>query len=181
MPRNEALERVLKTILILENNRRGLTVKEMHERIAGFFEVDERTTRRDLEILVDANMGIETDESRADDGRKVTRYLLKRGDVAVGKSLTIPISELLALFYARGMLKPLRDTVFYQDLEKFFRKIEALFDKKTLEYLGEVSESVHFEAGPRWALGLDPETLETVRSACEEGHQLQVFYQGHQL
>ena len=98
--------------------------------------------------------------------------------MAVGKSLTIPISELLALFYARGMLKPLRDTVFYQDLEKFFRKIEALFDKKTLEYLGEVSESVHFEAGPRWALGLDPETLETVRSACEEGHQLQVFYQG---
>jgi|GEM_PF-831282 len=177
MARGDSLDRTLRILQILSSSRNGLTVKEVHDRATQFHEIEERTVRRDLEILEGSGIGVTRINARDPDGRRTARYKVD-ASVSVAKSFSLQPNELLALYIARGMLKPLAETLFYRDLDRFFKRIEALFDARTRKHLDELGSSIHFEAGPKWALGVTPDILDTVKAACEEGHVLKFHYEG---
>ena len=97
----------------------------------------------------------------------------------VSHYLVLNSRELLALYLARSMLSPLKETPFFDDLRTTFNKIEEKLSSKGKDYLDEVSTELHFEPGPRWGLGLDPDVIETVRSACSERQKLKINYKSN--
>lgn len=74
------------------------------------------------------------------------------------------------------MLSPLKETPFFDDLNTTFSKIEEKLTGKGQSFLDEVSNDFHFEPGPKWGLGLNPDIIETIRAACTERHKLKVNY-----
>lgn len=171
--RNGQVTRFLTVLRLLEESPRGLTIKELTDMLQnrGFNET-ERTIRRDI-------LGIEQSgfplSERKDEATNSIRFVLEP-HTKVTDHFLLTSRELIALFLARGVLVPLKDTPFYQDLESIFKKIDMTFGKNAKDYLTEMSQEFHFEPGPRWGLGIDPDTLTTVRSACTERQALSVVY-----
>jgi predicted DNA-binding transcriptional regulator YafY len=76
------------------------------------------------------------------------------------------------------MLLPLKDTPFYRDLQSTFDKISEKLAKTSRNYLDELQSEVIFEPGPRWGLGIDPDVVDVLRSACGERQQVEFSYAG---
>ena len=59
-------------------------------------------------------------------------------------SIPIPFSlpELMALYFSRGMMGVLKDTVFYDSLVTLFEKIKATLPDEYIEYLSRVEKSL---------------------------------------
>jgi len=53
----------------------------------------------------------------------------------------------MALYFSRGLMTVLKDTVFYESLESFFQKIKATLPAETIQYLDRIEES--FEVGSK--------------------------------
>lgn len=178
--RNRHFNRVMGVLQILLRAGRELSVREIHERAQEFDDVEERTIRRDLSAIEECfGHALEVSE-RADDRGVRTRYYRARGTVEVGRTLVLTPSELLALYFARGALQPLRETALYRDLASFFGKLDALITPEGRRYLDEYASEIHFEPSAAWGLNVSPATLDTLRAACAEGHELSVTYQGAQ-
>ncbi|MEK6707099.1 MAG: WYL domain-containing protein [Bdellovibrionota bacterium] len=168
------LSRVLTILARLEGAPHGLTVSEMHDRLADEgFKVDKRTVYRDLQAL-ESLAFLYPDESPGDEGG--ARWKIHR-TMKVGRTLSLEMRELFALYVAKNVLLPLKETPLYTDLERVFKKIEATLGEKCRDYLGTLSSEVHFEPGPLWGLGIEPDVIDTVQAACEEGHIFSVTYE----
>lgn len=171
--RHDQVSRIYEVLDQLHVNPHGLTITELHQRIGVRAGVDRRTISRDIEALEQAGFPLVA-EVDADDQR-VVRWKLN-GKMKIAKSIVLSPRELVALYLARASLAPLRDTPFYEDLEAAFARIEGALGAKSVEYLAEIAGSVHFEPGPRWGLGIEPNVIETVRACCDEGHVMSVEY-----
>jgi predicted DNA-binding transcriptional regulator YafY len=172
--RNAQISRVIQELLILEGAPQGLTVKDLCARLAdrGYTEKP-RTVYRDLEMLGELGLAFPPEEGKTDEG--AARWKLGN-HTRITDSFFLSPKELLALYLARGVLAPLRETYFYEDLQSIFRKIEDRLSERTCRHLHELSSEFHFEPGPRWGLGIEPDVLETVRAACAERQWLEVTY-----
>ena len=171
--RNAQVSRVYRMLNILEGAPHGLSPSELESRLKERgFDVSTRTIYRDLEALRAA--GFPMNESGKSD-KMGTRWTLERV-TKVSHYLVLTSRELLALYLARMVLEPLRDTPFYEDLQTTFGKIEEKLGEKGQTHLNEVSHEMHFEPGPRWGLGIKPEIVDTVRAACTEGQYLSINY-----
>jgi predicted DNA-binding transcriptional regulator YafY len=140
-----------------------------------FTGVSDRTVRRDILALEEAGFPIETIDSKDQSDRKSQIFKLQN-NMKIGKSLILTPGELLALYFARGAVAPLKKTPFYSDLTAMFEKVRALIDPKGQRALDEITEEFFFEPTPKWSLGIEPELLETVRAACAEGQILKAQY-----
>lgn len=180
MPRNDQVTRILKVLQILEAYPRGLTVKDLHQKLSEYTEVTERTVRRDLDAILEAGFAFEQEDAPGPDAAaspKSGRQTYKlQTQLKAGKNLVLNPRELLALYLAKGALEPLKDTAFYEDLSAVFRKIDDLIEPRGRQVLDEIASHVQFEPSPRWALDVNPDVLETLRAACAEGHVLSVVY-----
>ncbi|MBI3544875.1 MAG: WYL domain-containing protein, partial [Deltaproteobacteria bacterium] len=94
----------------------------------------------------------------------------------VSQYLALTSQELFALYLARGMFVPLKNTPLYADLESVFAKIEEKLGTAHREHFSELAAEVRFDSGPSLRVELDGEVLETVRAACAEGQVLSVDY-----
>ena len=172
--RNAQVARIFRVLTLLEGAPQGLSSGELHDRLLGRgVSVSSRTIYRDLEALERA--GIPIHPSEACDEKGALRWKLER-TYSVGKSLVLSIRELFALYMARGVLTPLEFTPFYADLLSTFTKMEDILGTKAKGYLEDLQGDMHFEPGPRWGLGMDPDILETVRAGCAEQQLLEVVY-----
>ncbi len=172
--RNFQVSRIYRILNILEGAPHGLSVSDLHLRLEERgLEVHKRTIYRDVELLQSAGFPLEILDGK--DDAQGTRFRLER-HTRITQHLVLSSRELLALYLARRALEPLRDTPFYADLTTAFGKIEERLGTRGTQALDELSHEMHFEPGPRWGLGLDPEILETVRSACAEGQELEIVY-----
>ncbi len=173
--RNSQVSRIYRILLILEGAPQGLTIAEIESRVRDRdYVVSERTIRRDLDALDAA--GFPLQRHKDGDDRDGMRFVLE-SHTRVSRSLVLSNLELMALYMARGVLEPLRDTPFYQDLATVFSKIEEKIGTKAKEHFAELASEFRFEPGPRWGLGLNPDTLETVRASCSERQILEVTYE----
>ena len=172
--RNSQVARIYTLLQVLEGAPQGLSVKELMDRVVDRgHEVKQRTIYRDLEALQQAGFPLSCEDNATDSN--ASRWTLERL-TRVNEHFILSTRELLALFLARGVLAPLRDTPFYVDLNSIFKKIEERVGPKGREYFQELSGEMHFEPGPRWGLGLDPVLLETVQACCAERQVLEVRY-----
>lgn len=172
--RNEQVSRIITVLRLLENNPRGFTIPQLHSRIAEDFNVVERSIRRDIEALRGVGYDIITIENP--DLAERSQVFKLNPTIKVTQQLVLSPGELLALYLAQNMLSPLKDTAFYGDLNNFFKKIDLLIREKDREHLQEVAEEIHFEPGPRWGLGIQPDTVDTIRSACANSQILKIQY-----
>ena len=173
MPRHSQLVRVYRIIELLEANPHGLSVTDLRARLEERnFEVEQRTVYRDIELLKTAGFPLEQKGLNDDNG---SRWTLER-NARINNYLVFNARELFALYLAQSMLTPLHDTPFCQDLLGAFKKIEDKLGDKSKQHLDELSKEFHFEPGPRWGLGLNPDVIDTVWRACTEKQTLKVLY-----
>lgn len=172
--RNNQLMRVLTVLKILEGAPQGLTTKEIWERVKERgHEGSKRTIYRDLQALQGVNCPISTDGEVTDENSR--RWKLER-TTRMATHFVLSWQELLALYFARGVLAPLRESPFYEALNSTFQRIESTFGSESKKYFAELNQEIQFEPGPRWGLGLDPDILETVRACCAEKQILSAEY-----
>ena len=171
--RNAKTVRIYRIISILEGAPHGLTATQILSRINDQgYEINKKTVYRDLEGL--KAMGVPLIEKGRDDDNGI-RWAIEK-NTKVGHYLILSARELMALYLARGVLAPLKETPFYEDLSSTFTKIEEQVSRQGKDFLEEVASDFHFEAGPKWGLGLEPDVIDTVRAACTEKQQLKINY-----
>lgn len=117
----------------LSASHSGKTVEELSSE----FEVNTKTTRRDLAVLRDAGFPIE--ESTGRFNRK--SYRLESGSQRPELSFTF--DEVLALYLGRQYLEPLAGTLLWEAAQNAFRKIEATLGSTALKYLDQVATVFH--------------------------------------
>jgi predicted DNA-binding transcriptional regulator YafY len=110
-----------------------LTVKEITDRVNDRgHEAKARTVYRDLEALELAGFPLVSSEKNEDSN--ASRWKLERL-TRITERFLLSSRELWALYLARGVLTPLKDTPFYSDLDSIFNKIEQKLGQKKQEYL----------------------------------------------
>jgi predicted DNA-binding transcriptional regulator YafY len=171
--RNSQVLRIYRLLSILEGAPHGLTAVDLESRLhERGFEVGKRTIYRDLEALKAAGFPLEEKGKSDENG---TRWTLER-NAKVNHYLVLNSRELMALYMARSMLAPLRETPFFQDLSSTFDKIADKIGAKAQAFMNEMGDELHFEPGPLWGLGLKPDIIDTLRAAITEGQSLAVVY-----
>ena len=137
MARGDQLARQWRILQSLIASRRGKSAADLAQELAYHW----RTVYRDLEALQLAGFPIYTDRV---EGKNLWSVL-----DSVRQNIPIPLNltELMALYFSRGMMTVLKDTVFYESLESFFQKIKATLPSETIRYLEKIDES--FEIGSK--------------------------------
>jgi predicted DNA-binding transcriptional regulator YafY len=97
---------------------------------------------RDLEALQLAGFPIYTD--RVDGKNRWSILDSARQHIPIPLDLT----EVMALYFSRGLMRVLKDTVFFASLESFFQKIKATLPAETIEYLGKIEQSLEIGSKP---------------------------------
>jgi len=172
--RNAQVSRLFTLLNLLELSSQGATVSELTQKLNDRgHKVEKRTVYRDLEALQAAGFPLQENGQLDDTG--ATRWTLEKV-TRINEHFILTARELLALYLAKGVLTPLKETPFFESLQSIFNKIEERIGEKGTNHLEEIAQEIHFEPGPRWGLGLDPDLLETVRACCAERQILEVNY-----
>jgi predicted DNA-binding transcriptional regulator YafY len=138
MARGDQLARQWKIIQTLIVSRKGKSAAELARELKCGW----RTVYRDLEALQVAGFPLYTDRV---EGTNLWSLLdTARHNIPVPLNLT----ELMALYFSRGMMKALQHTVFYDSLETFFQKIKSTLAPEYLQYLGQIERSLEVGSKP---------------------------------
>ena len=138
MARGDQLARQWKIIQTLLSSRRGKSATELAEALG----CHSRTIYRDLEALQVAGFPIYTDRVAG----KSHWSLLETAK----HNIPIPfnLAELMALYFSRGMMKILKNTVFYDSLRSLFDKIKATLPPEYIQYLERIETSLEVGSKP---------------------------------
>jgi len=115
MARGDQLGRQWKIIQTLISSRTGKSASELAEGL----DCNPRTVYRDLEALQVAGFPIYTERV---DGKNLWSLL-----DTVKHQMPVPftLTELMALYFGRDMLKVFKDTAFYESLESLLQKVRT--------------------------------------------------------
>jgi predicted DNA-binding transcriptional regulator YafY len=166
MARGDQLARQWKIIQSLISSRQGKSVSDLAQNLR----CHTRTVYRDLEALQAAGFPVYTDRVG---GRTLWSFL-----DAAKHSIPIPFSlpELMALYFSRGMMKVLKDTVFYDSLESLFDKIKSTLPPEYIDYLGRIEDSLEVRAKPYKQYGKIREIIEKVSEAAVQKKRIEIVY-----
>lgn len=166
MARGDQLARQWKIIQTLISARSGKSVPDLAENL----NCHTRTVYRDLEALQTAGFPLYTDIV----GGKSIWSLL---DTAT-KNIPIPfnLTELMALYFGRGMMGALRDTVFYDSLESLFDKIKTVLPPEYLDYLARIEEGLAVRKKPYKQYGKLSDIIGTVSEAVVQQKVVDMVY-----
>ena len=166
MARGDQLARQWKIIQSLISSRQGKPVSDLAQAL----HCHRRTVYRDLEALQAAGFPVYTDRVN---GRNLWALL----DTAKN-SIPIPFSlpELMALYFSRGMMKVLKDTVFHDSLESLFDKIKSTLPPEYIDYLGNIEDSLEVRAKPYKQYGKIREVIEKVSEAAVNKKRIDIAY-----
>ena len=156
MARGDQLARQWRIIQTLISSRSGKSVGDL----AAILECHTRTVYRDLEALQAAGFPVYTERA----GGKNLWCLLE----SARHSIPIPFSlpELMALYFSRGMMGVLKDTVFYDSLVTLYEKIKATLPDEYIAYLDRVAESLTVKSKPHPPYGPLRSILDKVSEAA---------------
>ena len=136
MARGDQLSRQWKMIHTLIASTYGKTVAELAETLG----CTTRTVYRDLEALQAGGFPITTET------RDTHSYWIILNAHRQNVPLAFSMSELMALYFGKDMLKTYRGTVFYDAIESLLSKIKATLPPAYTDYLDRIRNRV--DAGP---------------------------------
>ena len=170
MARHEMTLRIFRILHYLETTRVGLRVGEIHSRLKeDGFDVDKRTVHRDLDLLQQAHIPLESEGSGPESKWSISPF------AEIKKHLQFTYHEIFALYVARKSLDHLSGTPVHEALNSLFMKIEKALgtDAEAFrEFLGNLT----FRPQPTWHASVSPMILDTVYAALEEGQVLKISY-----
>lgn len=156
--------RLLTILQALDNNRFGLTVSQLLERLE--HTCDQRTVYRSIEHLNRAGFNIEKED---------TRYKLV--DTGKGLSATsLRPHEVMTLLLTSDLLSPIADSDLATTHEEFRRRLAAGLTQKQREFLDEQRLLLQGTYAAPAKLGSTRELFETIRHAQDEGQCLLLAY-----
>jgi predicted DNA-binding transcriptional regulator YafY len=166
MPRGDQVTRQWRLIQLLERSRRGFTFDELAQEL----DCTTRTVMRDLDHI--QTVGFPVAEDR--DGKEKRWKFIEgyRCDLPVPLSL----SELMALYFTRSLLKPLQGTPFHSALESAIAKIRALLPPEGHGFLDQIEGAVTTRAPAFKDYSRTRGVLEAVTAARLEGRRLEIRY-----
>lgn len=130
MARGDQLARQWKIIQSLISATTGKSARRLSLELG----CHSRTVYRDLEALQSAGFPL---YNQIEDGK--SRWAIMDRDRRQ-TPLPLNLTELMALYFSRKLLLPLKNTVFFESLENLFAKIRTTLSPQALDYLE------HFEA-----------------------------------
>jgi predicted DNA-binding transcriptional regulator YafY len=166
MARGDQLGRQWKIIQNLITSRLGKSVGDLAKNLA----CHPRTVYRDLEALQLAGFPI---YSSRIDGKNLWTLLDKaKHQIPIPFSLT----ELMALYFSRDMLKILKNTVFYESLESLFQKIKSMLPLEYIRYLEQIENSIQAGAKPYKPYGKFRGIIDRVNAATMNKRYIEMVY-----
>ena len=166
MARGDQLARQWKIIQTLISSRMGKSAADLAEDL----ECGWRTVYRDLEALQVAGFPLYSEKI---DGKSIWSLLdTAKNNIPIPFSLT----ELMALYFSRGMMGALRDTVFYDSLESLFAKIKTTLTPAYIDYLGQFEKSLAVRAKPYKQYGKLRDIIGTVSEAAIQKKVVEIVY-----
>jgi predicted DNA-binding transcriptional regulator YafY len=166
MARGDQLARQWKIIQSLISSRLGKSVSDLSENL----DCHTRTVYRDLEALQAAGFPVYTNIVG---GKSMWSFL-----ETAKHSIPIPFSltELMALYFSRGMMGALKDTVFYDSLESLFAKIKTTLTPAYIDYLEQIEKSLAVRAKPYKQYGKLRDIIGTVSEAAIQKKVVEIVY-----
>jgi predicted DNA-binding transcriptional regulator YafY len=166
MARGDQLARQWKIIQTLISSRKGKSAADLSEDL----ECGWRTVYRDLEALQAAGFPIYSEKI---DGKNTWALL---GKAKNSIPLPLNLTELMALYFSRGMMKVLQDTVFYDSLETLFDKIKSTLPGEYIEYLAQVENSLEVRTKPYKQYGELRDIIGRVSEATIKKKVIEISY-----
>jgi len=166
MARGDQLGRQWKIIQTLISSRRGKSASELAQEL----ECNPRTLYRDMEALQAAGFPIYTERS---DGKNLWSIL-----DTVKHQMPVPFSltELMALYFGRDMLKVFKDTAFYESLESLLKKVKTTLPPESIKYLENVEQTLHLSIKPYKDYGRFKEIINRVTDAALNRKTIEIVY-----
>jgi predicted DNA-binding transcriptional regulator YafY len=166
MARGDQLGRQWRTIQTLITSKLGKSAAELADEL----ECNPRTVYRDLEALQVAGFPIYTERV---DGRNLWSLL-----DAMKHHIPVPfnLTELMALYFSRDMMKVFKDTAFYDSLESLFHKIKTTLPKESLLYIDRVQQVLHLGIKPYKDYGRFKEIINRVNEAAVQKKSVEIVY-----
>ena len=166
MARGDQLGRQWRVLQTLISSRRGKSAAELADEL----ECHPRTIYRDLDALQVAGFPIYTERQ---DGKSLWSLLdTMKYEIPIPFSLT----ELIALYFSRDMLKVFKDTQFYDSLDSLFNKVKSTLPPGSLDYLDEVQRILHVGLKPYKEYGKFREIINQVNEAALERRRIEILY-----
>jgi predicted DNA-binding transcriptional regulator YafY len=96
----------------------------------------------------------------------------------VKHQMPVPFSltELMALYFSRDMLRVFRDTVFYDALESLFKKVKTTLPPGSTRYLEQVEQTLHVGIKPYKDYGRFKEILNLAQYAAVNRKTVEMVY-----
>lgn len=172
MSRNNQVSRILRVLHYLDLHPHGVRARDILNKLHDDgFRCSRETVYRDLSALQQAHIPL------AQEGSGETSVWKLFNVVKVDRNISFSYNELLALFISRESLKALHNSPIGELLEQFFLKLEKILGSKAHVALEEFAQSLGFKAKASWQTRVPQEVLDTIHSACIEGHLLEIEYQ----
>ncbi len=166
MARGDQLARQWRILQSLIASRRGKSAADLARELDYHW----RTVYRDLEALQLAGFPIFTDRV---DGKNLWSILdSARQDIPIPLDLT----EVMALYFSRGLMRVLKDTVFYESLESFFQKIKAMLPAETIQYLKKIEQSLEIGSKPYKRYDQLPDVVDRISQATVDRQMVEIDY-----
>ncbi len=166
MARGDQLSRQWKIIHSLMASPRGKSAGEL----AAELECHSRTVYRDLEALQMAGFPLFTEQA----GARTFWSVLGTGR----RTMPLPLSltELMALYFSRNMLKVLQGTAIFDSLSSLFDKVRATLPPEYAAYLDKLSQSLEVGVKAHKPYRRFQEILDLVNQATQEQRHIEIDY-----
>jgi predicted DNA-binding transcriptional regulator YafY len=166
MARGDQLSRQWRIIQSLMASRTGKSATELSRAL----ECHSRTVYRDLEALQAAGFPLFTEKS---EGRTLWSILEGgRHNMPIPLNLT----ELMALYFSRKLLKILEGTAIHDSLASLFEKVKATLPQAYVTYLEKIENSMVVDVRARKSYRHFQETLTAVQEAVQRQCAIEIDY-----
>ena len=166
MARGDQLGRQWKIIRTLIASNQGRSARELASELG----CHPRTVYRDLEALQVA--GFPVYNERVDNSSLWSLLDSAKHLIPVPFNVT----ELMALYFSRGMLRTLKETIFYDALETLFQKVKTTLPPEYLKYLGQFEESLEVGLKPYKNYSGYGEIINSVNRAVVRREYIDIAY-----
>ncbi|MFZ1983115.1 MAG: transcriptional regulator [Desulfatitalea sp.] len=166
MARGDQLSRQWKIIQGLMASVRGKSAGELATELG----CHSRTVYRDLEALQMAGFPLYTEQ----EGAKTFWTVMDTGRRPM--PLPLNLTELMALYFSRNMLKVLEGTAIFDSLSALFEKVKATLPPEYIGYLDKLGQSLEVGVKAHKPYRRFQETLAQVNTATQEQRYLLIDY-----